>query len=820
MIHRSLVFSVVVAVALGATAATALAGPAAPELCLPDSGCPEAPALPDATFGVFDPLGAPDAENVPSVQQPNVANLPVFNAFFGADFAWPGSQTNDVSVAVGGDRVFVSSESGNVVRSYDARTLALTGFAASVSAPRGIAYYRGEVFVLNGDGEVVVLDAMTGTERRRLVHPVSLVYKNIKVFDGIQITGVDVAWGEAWLTFNGGAGGGGVSVLDARTGALKAVTWQMPRYDCYANPYDFVLGSPDYCSDYLKNDYPSTVVVGCDAWQNGYEPRTQLHEGYRSLLAECRAGVVQQTLLDRFDWWDISTVPELRGVIAQCRFIDRDPLIAPTAASGVTDLLNLGRCDNGYLQDGTDAVWGMKWFLSATADERSGKLGAWIREYSLNRAPTPAGDVGLESPRRSWQPKDAASNNHRDVAYNNRETRIDATGPLMESDWLRGSKCVDYVVSDADIYVVGWRGERWYELARNFEQIELRVDGQRRAGPSTSAQGQFCIDVNGLSNGVHTLELVATVAGRTVVARNERLRIDYETPSGELASPENLIRGTLTFEGLARDGHSGVGAWTLEVQREGDASWSRPCAPVTTPDSETGRFRCAWASASGQYPDGIYRLRAEIRDQSSDGGNIAHSRVWDEIEVDNVSDGYENDYGDVFGPEGSPGLPETFFEPDAPDTAPDEDNDEVPATTSDASLDCASDESFIQELTTDYAETPLGLNGFTTPELALTKHLALPGGPQMSIALFREASRDSDTVVYLAADGSAPRAFVEVFKTETGEWLGGALIGCSRFLARFDPEVTVSPTGSDEADGAVGQAESLAGVRPSLPTGE
>src|SRR5205823_1620413 len=149
----------------------------------------------------------------------------------------------------------------------------------------------------------------------------------------------------------------------------------------------------------------------------------------------------------------------------------------------------------------------------------------------------------------------------------------------------------------------------------------------------------MCFDTATLASGVHTLTLTATLTnGKTVTATNPQLHLDNTPPDGELVEPKNYVRRTVGFEGTIPDGHSGPGTWSLEVLAPGSSTWQQVCGPISTPDPSTGRYGCSWSSASGQYPDGEYSIRARMTDQSSDGGNTGYSHQWDGIVVDNTGE--------------------------------------------------------------------------------------------------------------------------------------------------------------------------------------
>lgn len=97
-----------------------------------------------------------------------------------------------------------------------------------MKTPRGLAYYRGELFVLDGTAKAIfVFDPATGGLKRRFEHPAQFAQSDFAL-DRVMLTGMDAAWGELWITFHGGARGGGITVLDSQTGTAKGVWVHQP----------------------------------------------------------------------------------------------------------------------------------------------------------------------------------------------------------------------------------------------------------------------------------------------------------------------------------------------------------------------------------------------------------------------------------------------------------------------------------------------------------------------------------------------------------------------------------------------------------------
>lgn len=511
-------------------------------------------------------LGGCAEEPVPSVEQPDWWNQPVYDRDFGT-FALgdtcesiaidPGQFAHCgefVSVTTGGGKVFVSTRyPDSRVEVYDGTTLAheRTLDHPSLGKPRGIAYYRDELFVLDGAGtDIFVFDPASGSLKRRL-DPLSNTDYGDYVWQ-LMPTGLDAAWGELWITYMGDLGGGAVAVLDAQTGTPKGASWHFQRAD--SKPID----TP---------------------------------------------------------WWDIATVPEMGGVLAHCRFVSRVEAVQPIPLDELQadEATGGNACASSRDQGGVDAVWGMRWFLSVQ-EPRAGRP-LTVNEYAIE--PGGATAPRLSPLRRSWRPRISDPNGgetiHYDVAYQARETRIDWSGALTRSDWMHGNRCVDYAVSDADIYVVGGEGERWYEPARGFQQIELLVDGVVRGAPQTTPTGQFCFDTNSVPSGTHTVQLRAKVnnGAKTVYATNPSANWDHSPPEGVLDPLPRFVSGDATVTGAMADPHSGPMDWQAQVQRSG-GSWQNLCDPVPTANAVDGKYSCGWSTTS--FPDGDYNVRAQKRD--------------------------------------------------------------------------------------------------------------------------------------------------------------------------------------------------------------
>ena len=555
-----------------------------------------------------------EPEPVLSVDQPDSSQAPIFTAefpgtypeLFSCDKYEEPCRTDYANYnAVGGGRYFHSSELLGNVRVYDAQTRALEGYLGTYEAS-GITFYRGEVFVVDKwDSTIKVYDPATRAQKR-VIKPPS-VFPGTKPSRDIKPRGIDAAWNELWLSYGGDVGGGGIIVLDAQTGAAKAIFWHQPRYDCARDPLK--LNAFRVCRD----DEPANVA-GLSQCTGG-------------LQGECdpdqiAAEVVDSALPDA-TWADIATVPERAGVIVGCRFINRGTLLQPTPTDElpVNELLGANDCANGGDQQGVDAVWGMNWLMTARA-------GGPVREYALNGDGN-NGVVG--SLRRTGMSCSLWHTTTCDVAYQNREARIDWKGALTGHDWLRGTKCVDYVVSDADIFVAGDVNRQYYEPARGFQKIEMTIDGGWRQEKLTSS-GQFCQDLTQVPSGTHTVRLKAWInnGSRTVTVTNAAANFDRDPPRPTVTAPE-VVTGTVSLTGASADDHSHARRWRPQILR---GSWQNICDQENTdPGATAPTYSCSWDTQGG--PDGSYAFRAEGTDYASDGGNTGWS-AQRSIVVDNT----------------------------------------------------------------------------------------------------------------------------------------------------------------------------------------
>ena len=84
-------------------------------------------------------------------------------------------------------------------------------------------------------------------------------------------------------------------------------------------------------------------------------------------------------------------------------------------------------------------------------------------------------------------------------------------------------------------------------------------------------------------------------------------------PRGYL-NPQPYASHTVTLSGYGRSVGSGFSSASLELAPSGTEEWQSLCGPLTP--NLAGDFSCSWETASGSYPDGSYKARAQLSDSS------------------------------------------------------------------------------------------------------------------------------------------------------------------------------------------------------------
>jgi hypothetical protein len=550
---------------------------------------------------------------------------------------WAGPGPSPVAVTGGGGVVYIQYAAGGQygqqhgIEMFDEKTLAYLG-AFGTGGPNtnvgcppcrvtynraGIAYYNGQVYASDpASDNIDVYDAQGNLKRS---FPTMVGAPN----------GLGVAWGEVWVDLTTGNGGGSyddtqnnngglpeLGVYDAQTGALKAIVpIDAP---CAAGDTEQLVENTDGCA-------PAGGNRGADGSPYNFWSPT-------------------------FDFQDLAAAPELGGVFAQCHFVGRSAVLTQLSAVDEVDADHYGDCPtNGWLE-GVQYVPGMSWLLASSGDPNVsyGMPGQYISEYSVG-----PGTAGTRlALRRRWQPMDAQANPgdnnnvmpaFRDAAYHYRGPQIDWSGNSTRPDWQHGNQCVRYIVSDADIFVAGWRGERWYDLARNFSSITFTLDGQTIT-TSTSPNGQVCFNEDSYSSGAHTLAASAVADGQTINISTS-LHIDHTGPTGTINSQPQYVAHTITLSGNAVQPYSGLGTVTVQSSKDG-TNWSTACSASV--DHGDGNWTCQWDTTT--VSDGAYQLRAAMSNnvQPAFGGATTGNSSTATTTIDNTPPVITNTAPDIY----------------------------------------------------------------------------------------------------------------------------------------------------------------------------
>lgn len=475
---------------------------------------------------------------------------------------------------------------GSSVYRYDALTGDYLGaFAATLNGHVKIAYARGEVFLYSpADREFAVFDAEGDLKRRMQATPPP-------VLGNPNYSSIAVAWGEIWGAHTQCADSGTlIDIYDAATGVYKGTT-------------NSFIGATNVAARQLS-DPGNTDVANCEGNDK---------------------------------WWDISLAPDVDAAITNYRVLNRNPLLSLLSSPDPVSLLTHQPLYG--TSGGTDEVPGMRWLLTAPVEPGSpARFGTKIVEYTLERD----GQLGLvtAAPRRRWLPHQPGAVS--DVGYRHHDVEILARGPLMEHEWINGTQCLEYVVSDGDFYLTGRKGENWKNQASGVESVTVRI-GDRVVATSSHASStcepgaatNMLIDTNQVDSGKHVLTVTANVKGTILTKTNTDLRIDHTAPRGALDPLPQFVTGDVPVRGTMRDDHKGPRDWRLEVAPVGSTqpSPAAGCAPRTTTDAQ-GRYVCeAWNTRS--LDDGWYDVSAELRDAVDNAAPSAARTAARRVYVDN-----------------------------------------------------------------------------------------------------------------------------------------------------------------------------------------
>src|SRR6202042_3166798 len=79
-------------------------------------------------------------------------------------------------------------------------------------------------------------------------------------------------------------------------------------------------------------------------------------------------------------------------------------------------------------------------------------------------------------------------------------------------------------------------------------------------------------------------------------------------------NPLPYVSHTVLLSGYGHGVGTGFSGAAIELTPAGAEEWSTLCGSLTP--SLVGEFSCSWNTASGFYPDGSYRVRAQLSDSS------------------------------------------------------------------------------------------------------------------------------------------------------------------------------------------------------------
>jgi hypothetical protein len=550
------------------------------------------------------------------------------------------------SVAVGDGSVFTLA--GNGVTRYDATTNDGWFYSKVESGSHqfaGIAVYNHLVWVGVRDRSVV--DAFAdwlapgdqADPARQYSVPKNIEINGTNVGEGVlsnlKISGLDVAWHEIWISMDGDDGRRAIVVLDTTTGATKAVLLTLPEFHCAPSDpialVDGIAGNGCTDSDHLDtnnitvacsapggkivstaplgfdaNECKAAVLRSCDA--PGGQILSSTPYGFDG--GRCEGDIVSETAstLRALDGPDIATVPEADSVVTACRLIKRNDLIAAAPSDlNPTGIINTDPTCGHESHNGLDAVWGMNWIMEVS-------YGDQVNEFPVVQSDN--GPAVGPYVRREWMHEDPYWGQAADIAYNPRDTRLNWWGDLTGTDWERGTRCLRYVVSDADVFYTGVKLEHWYEQSKYLQRLDVRIDGSTVA-TLTNPSSTWCLDTTTLPSGVHTIELDAWInAGtREITLNNDSLHVDNDPPTPSVDPLPRFVRDDVTLTGTLVDAHSGPRDRQLQRASAAGTDWTPLCGTQTPADGGPA-YSCVWHT--NDVPDGLYRFHAHGRDLVSD----------------------------------------------------------------------------------------------------------------------------------------------------------------------------------------------------------
>lgn len=228
---------------------------------------------------------------------------------------------------------------------------------------------------------------------------------------------------------------------------------------------------------------------------------------------------------------------------------------------------------------------------------------------------------------------------------------VDYTGPstsfsggnLFSGNWVRGTQTGNISASDNtgiwtyDIAIDNNAGS-W--VSRGYSNRVNSCPGRTSYSvyqgaarwlsqvpcPDLGSTG-ISVNTNDFSNGAHAVKARATDSSANAGETNGTIYIDNQIPSVGITTPANSggwIRGTITVNGSASDGHSGVDSSSIQRSINGGA-WSTLCSGTS----------CSFDSNTSATPSGAtVAFRQTVSDNA---GNSNTSGATTTLSVDNVA---------------------------------------------------------------------------------------------------------------------------------------------------------------------------------------
>ena len=169
--------------------------------------------------------------------------------------------------------------------------------------------------------------------------------------------------------------------------------------------------------------------------------------------------------------------------------------------------------------------------------------------------------------------------------------------------------------------------EKTAGAGRSTVAVNFVNDGhvEAQTGELDFADGGIPEEIATGSWSVHSGASIVLSAGTFVIAEEVDLSavdvsgatVEREPISGPprgYLNPQPYASHTVTLSGYGRSVGTGFSGASLELAPTGTEEWRSLCGPLTP--NLAGDFSCSWNTASGSYPDGSYKVRAQLSDSS------------------------------------------------------------------------------------------------------------------------------------------------------------------------------------------------------------